>query len=93
MLFLNFGDRNRAEAFLQQRLAQGFSDTKMKSFQVASDYAEQVKSLAVPERLSKRFPNLPIKVDPTKANNQIGLKNRQIDLLKYAILQGTGKVE
>jgi len=90
-LFLNFGDEERALKFLEQRLGQGYFDTVIKSFDISKDFADQIRMLAVPESMAKQYPNRPIKVDVTKATDQFGLRSSHIDLLKHAIIQGSGK--
>ncbi|MFM7887131.1 MAG: hypothetical protein ACKPCM_10670, partial [Pseudanabaena sp.] len=90
MLFLNFGQRGRAEEFLQQRLGQGFSDTVVKSFEVPKSYVDELRNSAVPERLAKQFPSSPIVVDTTKAPDQYGLRPTQLDQLRNVIIQGSG---
>jgi filamentous hemagglutinin len=92
MLFLNFGSRARAEAFLAKRVAQGMEGAAVKSFEVPKTVLEALRAIAVPERLKSQFPNRPLIVDPTKAPDQFGLRAAQIELLQKLIVQGTGKV-
>jgi hypothetical protein len=90
-LFLNFGDAARAESFLAKRLGQGFSDSTIKSFQVPSSFVDDLARSAVPENLARQFPNSPLVVDAAKAANQFGLRPAQIEALRRAIIQGTGR--
>jgi uncharacterized Zn-binding protein involved in type VI secretion len=92
MLFLNFGDKARAESFFNTRVAQGMDGVQMKSFQVPKSFLEELQNSAVPESMAKQFPGRPLLVDPTKAPNQFGLRPEQIDSLQDAIIQGSGKV-
>jgi hypothetical protein len=91
MLFLNFGDKARAEAFLAQRMGQGMPGAQMKSFEVPSSFLDDLRSAAVPESMAKQFPGRPLVVDPTKAADQFGLRPDQIKVLQDAIIQGSGR--
>ena len=91
MLFVNFGDRARAEQFLATRLQQEMPGAQMKSFQVPQSFLKDLQEAAVPESMAKQFPNSPLLVDPTKAPNQFGLRPDQIKMLQDAVIQGTGK--
>ena len=91
MLFLNFGDKARAEEFLVKRLSQGMPSAQIKTFEVPQSFLEELKAAAVPESMAKQFPNSPLIVDPTKAANQFGLRPEQIEALKKAATQGTRK--
>lgn len=91
-LFLNFGSKARAEEFLAKRLAQGSTGTQIKSFKVKRGFLEEIRRLAVPEHLSKQYPNRPIVVDISKAPDQYGLNPQLIQDLEMFIIQGTGKV-
>ena len=92
MLFVNFGDKARAEQFLTTRLQQGMPGAQMKSFQVPQSFVTDLQNVAVPESMAKDFPGSPLLVDPTKAPNQFGLRPEQIKALQDAIIQGSGKV-
>jgi hypothetical protein len=91
-LFLNFGDEARAQAFLQQRLTQGYEGTVIKSFEVPASYVDELRSAAVPERLAGRYPNSPIVVDATRAADQFGLRQEQFGGLMCNIIPGSGRV-
>ena len=91
-LFLNFGDKARAEAFLAQRIKQGMSGTTIKSFQVPQSALTELQQSAVLESQVAANPGAPILVDVTKAPNQFGLRAQQIQRLQQQILQGSGKV-
>ncbi|MDO9384544.1 MAG: RHS repeat-associated core domain-containing protein [Hyphomicrobiaceae bacterium] len=93
MLFLNAGQRSRAEEFLAKRLDQGMSDAKVKSFDVPESYLDKLRSTAVPESMASTSPKSPLLVDPSKAPDQYGLRKEQINELRDAIIQGSGKVE
>jgi hypothetical protein len=91
-LFLNFGDENRADVFLNQRLPL-FPDTIIKTFRVPKSFVDGVRDVAVPQVDKKLFPNRPEIADPTKANNQFGLTEEQIQTLRQVIIQGSGNQE
>lgn len=92
MLFVNFGDKARAEQFLATRVQQGMPGAQMKSFQVTQSFVADLQQAAVPESMAKQFPGSPLLVDPTKAPNQFGLRPEQIKALQNSIIQGSGKV-
>lgn len=92
-LFLNFGDADRAETFLKQRLDDPrFEGSTLKSFEVPTSFVDDLNDVAVPELKSKKlFPDATvIRVDETKARDQFGLKGEHIEVLQRAIIQGTG---
>ena len=91
MLFVSLGNAARTEAFLAKRLAQGMSDASIKSFKLSKSFADDVAASAVPERMAARFPNAPLAVDVTKGAGQFGLRATQIEALKKAIIQGSGR--
>jgi hypothetical protein len=91
MLFLNFGDKARAEQFLATRLQQGMPGAQMKSFEVPASFLNDLRASAVPESMAKQFPGRPLLVDPTKASDQFGLRPEQIEALRQAIIQGSGR--
>lgn len=91
MLFLNFGQQARAEEFLATRLQQGMPGAQMKSFEVPQAFLNDLRSSAVPESMASQFPGRPLLVDPTKAPDQFGLRPEQIEALRQAIIQGSGR--
>ena len=91
MFFLNFGDKARAEQFLATRLQQGMPGAQMKSFEVPKSFLNDLRASAVPESMAKQFPGRPLLVDPTKAADQFGLRPDQIEALRQAIIQGSGR--
>jgi len=91
MLFVNFGDKARAEQFLATRLQQGMPGAQIKSFEVPRSLLDDLRASAVPESMATQFPGRPLLVDPTKAADQFGLRLQQIETLQEAIIQGSGK--
>ena len=92
-LFLNFGQRARAEEFLVQRKEQNMPGATIKSYEIPKSYLEEIRSTAVDEESAGRFPTLPIRVDTTKALDQFGLRAGQIETMISQIVQGSGRVE
>lgn len=92
-LFLNFGQKARAEQFLQKRFDQGFTDTSIKTFDVRNSFVNEIRQQSVPENMARQFPDRPINVDTTKAPDQFGLRPNQFDNLNNAIIPGSGKVK
>jgi hypothetical protein len=90
-LFLNFGDRARAEEFLATRISQGMPGATIRSFEVRSSLLDELRAIAVPESSARLFPTRPFIVDGTKAPNQLGLRPDQFQLLLQSILAGSGK--
>ena len=89
MLFLNFGQANRAESFLARRLAQGYNDT-IKTFEVPKAFVEDLRATSVFESEASSFPNAPLKVDLAYPD-QFGLRAEQIQELNNIILPGSGR--
>jgi len=92
MLFLNFGDEQRALEFFEKRIAQGMDDATIKSFDVPGEFLDYLREIAVPEQLAREFPGSPIVVDITKAADQFGLRWEQIEQLIEVIIQGSGEI-
>ncbi|MBW4603682.1 MAG: hypothetical protein KME29_29965 [Calothrix sp. FI2-JRJ7] len=93
-LFLNFGQRARAEDYLARKVEQRLPDARIKSFKVPRNFLNEIRTSAVDESLAKKsFPDRPFRVDVTKAPDQFGLRKPQIQTLRSNIIQGSGKVE
>lgn len=94
MLFVNFGNRARADAYFAQKVDE-LPGAQIKSFEVSRRFYDELRKMAVPQRLGNKFPERPQVVDVTKAPNgdQLGLQTEQIRALRDAIIQGTGRVE
>jgi hypothetical protein len=93
MLFLNFGNRARAEAYFAQKLEQGLPGAQIKSFEVSRQFLDELRATAVTQRTAAQFPDRPQIVDVTKAPDQFGLRPEQVTALREAIIPGTGRVE
>jgi hypothetical protein len=92
MLFLNFGDEQRAASFLDRRLTQGFSDTVVKTFDVPTSYVDQLRSVAVPEDMARLFPESPLVVDVNQAADQFGLRSNHFPDLLDNVVPGSGRI-
>ena len=93
MLFLNFGQRGRAIEFLQKLLGRKLQGASIKSFRVPKSYLQRLRQNAVPESEASAYPDKPIEVDVTKAPDQYGLREDQLDELVSEIIQGSGEIE
>ncbi len=91
-LFINIEQQKRADGFLKRRVKQN-KPASIKEFQVEQSYVDKLRKEAVLESDVSDFPGRPVKVDlPTK--DQFGLKtSEQIQELRNAIKQGSGKVK
>lgn len=90
-LYLNFGDKARAQEFLQKRISQNMEGATVKTFEVPRSVLNDLRNNAVSESEVKLYPNKPIVADPTKAPDQYGIRLDQIKDLQDKIIQGTGK--
>ncbi|HAM72269.1 MAG TPA: hypothetical protein DCM86_11555 [Verrucomicrobiales bacterium] len=93
VLFLNFGQRERADAFLARQRSAGLPGAVLKSFEVPGSYLRELDEAAVPEDLAAEFPDRPIRVDLDKAPDQFGVRPFEFDRLLEAVRQGTGQIE
>ena len=87
---MSFDNLSRAEHFRDIRIARG-GDGVVRTFQVPLKYAEDIQRSAVPQNKVKDFFNSPEIADPPHPG-QFGLRQQQIEALRKAIIQGTGKV-
>lgn len=95
-LFLNFGNRARAEQYLAQKIAGSakagpLPGATVKSFEVPKKFLDDLRAAAVSKDVVRQFPSRPFIVDPTKAPDQYGLRPGQIEALKKFIIQGSGR--
>lgn len=89
VLFPNFGDRPRADAFLEQRLAQGFDGTEIKAFDVPDSYADSIRNRAAPEAQARGNPVF--QVDTTRTDSSFGLRSSEFPGLVDAAIPGSGR--
>ncbi|WP_428951976.1 RHS repeat domain-containing protein [Streptomyces sp. cg35] len=90
-VFLNFGVKARADNFLEKRISQGFSDSKVKAFEVDAQFLEWLRANAVPESMAKDNPGMPLKVDTTKAADQYMLRPEHMSAFFDSMIQGSGR--
>lgn len=91
--FVNFGAPERALELLRQK-TENEPDKQfvVKSFQVPHETWHALRGQAVHERDANRYGTRPLGVD-RKAPNQLGLKERHVDLLNATMLPGSARVE
>jgi filamentous hemagglutinin len=98
-LYLNFGDKARAEQYLAQKLNPNqklgpLPGAEVKSFEVPKSFVDELRASAVTEAELAANPALkgrPLVSDPTKTPDSFGLRPEQIEKLKKAIIEGSGK--
>lgn len=92
MLFLNFGQEDRAQSYLARRLADPrYTNSALKTFTVPTSYVDMLRSTAVPEALKSEFPGSPLAVD-RRTPDQFGLWSSQFPELLRNIIPGSGEV-
>jgi len=88
--FLNFGQEERAQQFLQVRQSQGHLYDVIKSFEIAEEFLQKLRQEAILESEVAQFGRTrPVRVD-MEFPDQFGLRPQQIEELRNAIIQGTG---
>ncbi|MFD7159442.1 DUF6531 domain-containing protein [Kribbella sp. NPDC059898] len=92
MLFLNFGDKERALSYYQRRHSQGYGDSQMKAFEVPRSYVDSLRRAAVSERAAKANPRAPLSVDRSKAGDQFGLRSCHFPELLEQVQPGSGRI-
>lgn len=92
MLFLNFGQRQRAEEFLRTRVEQGMDGACIKAFRVRKEALEDLRINAVDEESVDMKPGAPLRVDVNKAVDQFGLRRWHIRELQQQVVPGSGRV-
>lgn len=92
MLYLNVGDRARAEEYYRRKLADGLPDVQLKSFRVPKRTYRELSIRAVDEQLAKAFKGRPLRVDTTVARDQFGLRRTDFRELEKHILPGSGRI-
>jgi hypothetical protein len=96
VLWLNFGQPQRAEDFAKQRIRDGAKNVKIKSFEVPLAFYLSLRAIAVKERDVNRPKSNKLRpimsADPPRGS-QLGLRAAHIALLRPIIIQGTGRQE
>ena len=98
-LYLNFGDKARAEQYLAQKLNPNqklgpLPGAEVKSFEVPKSFVDELRASAVTEAELAANPALkgrPLVSDPTKTPDSFGLRPAQIEELKKQIIPGSGQ--
>jgi hypothetical protein len=92
-VFMNFGDRGRAYEFYRQKVEnEPKLNFNIKSAQVPHHVFDTLRQQAVHEDDARSYPTRPFNVD-RKAPNQLGLRERHVDLLNRTAIPGSAKVE
>ena len=92
MLYLNVGDRARAEEYYRRKLADGLPGVQLKSFRVPKRTYRELSIRAVDEQLAKAFKGRPLRVDTTVARDQFGLRKADFRELEKHVLPGSGRI-
>ena len=92
MLFLNVGDRARAEEYYRRKVADGLPGVELKSFRVPKRTYRELSIRAVDEQLAKAFKGRPVRVDASVARDQFGLRKADFRELEKHILPGSGRI-
>ena len=92
MLYLNVGDRARAEDYYRRKLADGLPGVQLKSFRVPKRTYRELSIRAVDEQLAKAFRGRPLRVDASVAHDQFGLWRADFRELERHILPGSGRL-
>ena len=96
MLFLNFGDRRRAEAYFADKIPGTLPNPSLKSFEVPTWFLDRIRENAIDEnkaRVNDPKQLRPRRVDTSKADDQFGLGKIWIEELRRQIIQGTGRIK
>ena len=92
MLFLNFGNEQRADDYFQRRTEDPrFSNSQIKAFDVPSSYLEYLRNNSVVEANAGDNPGSPLSVD-RRHSDQFGLRPAHIQELMGQIVPGSGRV-
>jgi RHS repeat-associated protein len=94
-LYLNFGQADRANEYLDKRIQQNFHGIQIKSFQVPTSYVDRLRDTAVMENRIRTDDPLklrPVVADPTKAVDNFGLRPNHLDELRSQIVPGSGRI-
>ena len=93
-LYLNFGNRQRAIQYLEQKVRQNLPDAQVKTFTVPKSVVDDLNKRALPEN-KVRTHDLnrlqPVIADPTKAENQFGIRPHDFRNFENQIINGSGK--
>jgi hypothetical protein len=90
MLFLNFGQSERARAFWIRRVTQGFDAVAIRSVKIRRLDLWRIRHRAVPERLARMYPHRPLIVDRTW-RDQYGLPQTAWESLFQGTVRRAGR--
>lgn len=91
MLYLNVGQRRRADDFFAQKVRGGLPDPRMKSFRIPKRELERLRRVAVDQTddVARRATH---RVDTTLAPDQFGLRRWDFRELEKSIVPGSGRI-
>lgn len=89
---MNFGDKARAQDFLQKHISQNMEGATVKTFEVPTSVLNDLRNSAVKERVTRLPENKgkPVISDPIKADDQYGIRPDNLKDLQDKIIQGAG---
>ncbi|WP_143135639.1 LysM peptidoglycan-binding domain-containing protein, partial [Burkholderia ubonensis] len=90
VLWVNFGQTERATSYHQTKIEKGLPGAEFKSFEVHSGFVDRVRKDAVPERFARQYPEKPI-ISRDPYPDQFGLPKAYFEELMKAVIQGTGR--
>lgn len=91
MLYVNVGQRRRADDFLAQKVRGGLPDPQIKSFRIPKHELERLRRIAV-EQTDGAARRASHRVDPTMAPDQFGLRRWDFRELEKSIVPGSGRI-
>jgi hypothetical protein len=92
-MFVNFAEPKRAlELYRQKKANEPHLNFNIKSTLVPASTFAELRKQSVHEADAQKYPTRPFNVD-RKAPNQLGLRERHIDLLNATALKGSARVE
>lgn len=92
MLYLNVGDRSRAEEYYRRKLADGMPGVQLKAFRVPKGKYRELSIRAVDQDLARTFRDRPQRVDISVARDQFGLRKADFRDMEKHIVPGSGRV-
>ena len=88
MLHVTFDEAEHTAYFLAKR----GPEAEIISFQVETEFVDQVRAAAVPQAQARAFPGSPQIDDPTVTTGAYGLPKEWIDKMINASVKGSGKI-
>lgn len=89
-VWVNFGQTDRATSYLARKIDAGLPGAELKSFEVDGNFVLKLRQNAIPERLARQYPDLPI-ISRDPFPDQFALPKNYFDEFLNSINQGTGR--